>query len=214
MSDAVELARADVLRDIAGQAGGKRHATGQCKHIDLCRGRKARDHCRAAQIDIILDDDVADRNKALLRDRRDGVVGQTAQHFRREEQEMAARVERTHTAQQQQEGEQARAALRDKGRPCNARHAPLEARHKHEVKHHVDDRGQDEQNQRRTAVTHCVKDTGADIIEEQEQQPEHIHAQVERAVGKDVVRRLQRAHDAAGGERADQRQHKRDRRRG
>lgn len=40
----------------------------------------------------------------------------------------------------------------------------------------------------RSAVAHGIEDTRTHVIDKQEQQTEHIHAQIQRAVRKDILR--------------------------
>ena len=209
-ADTVELARADVLCDVARQTGRKRHAAGQRKHIDAVCDRETGDDSRAAQVDVILNDEVADRDEALLRDGGDSVVGQTAQHFGCEQDEMMTGVKGAHAAHEQEEGEHARCALRDKGRPGNACNAPVQYGNEYDVENDVADRGQDEQEQRRPAVAHGVENAGAHVVDEQEQQTEHIHAQIERGVRENIRRGVERTHQTVGADRAEQRQQQRD----
>ena len=208
-ADTVQLACADVLRNEARKAGRERHTAGQREHIDAVCDREARDDRRAAQIDVILNDEVADRNEALLRDGRDGVVGQTAQHFGREQDEMAAGVKAVHAAHEQEKRQNAGRALRDKGRPRNARNAPVQHGNEHDVEDNVADRGNDEQDKRCAAVAHRVENTRADVVDEQEQQTEHVDAQIERSVREDVRRGVERTHQTIRENRAEQRQQER-----
>ncbi len=103
---------------------------------------------------------------------------------------MVAGVKGAHAAHEQEEGEHARCALRDKGRPCNACNAPVQHGNEYDVEDDVADRGQDEQEQRRPAVAHGVEDAGAHVVDEQEQQTEHIDAQIERGVRENIRRVL------------------------
>ena len=209
-TDAVELARADILCNIAGQTRGERHTAGQRKLVDAVCRREARDDRRAAQVDVILNEYIAHRHKALLGDGRHGVVGQAAQHFGREQHEVVARIKRTHAAQQQHECQHTGCALRDKGRPRNTGDTPLEPGDEHKVQDNVAHRGQHQQDERRAAVTHGVEDTRTHVVDEQEQQAEYIYAQIQRAVREDVLRRRERIHDAVRADSADERQQQRD----
>ena len=213
-TDAVQLAGADILRNIAGQAGRERHAAGQRKLVDAVCRRESRDNGRTAQVDVILDDHIADRYKALLCDGRHGVVSQAAQHFGREQHEMVARIKRTHTAQQQHKRQNTGRTLRNKRRPCNTGNAPVQTGNKYHIQNDIADRGQHKQDQRRSAVAHGIEDTRTHVIDKQEQQTEHIHAQIQRAVRKDILRRGQRVHDAVRTDGSDQRQQQRYRRGG
>jgi len=119
-------------------------------------------------------------------------------------------VKGAHAAHEQEEGEHARCALRDKGRPGNACNAPVQYGNEYDVENDVADRGQDEQEQRRPAVAHGVENAGAHVVDEQEQQTEHIHAQIERGVRENIRRGVERTHQTVGADRAEQRQQQRD----
>ena len=90
----------------------------------------------------------------------------------------------------------------------------MQTGNKYHIQNDIADRGQHKQDQRRSAVAHGIEDTRTHVIDKQEQQTKHIHAQIQRTIRKDILRRGQRVHDAVRTDGSDQRQQQRYRRGG
>lgn len=193
-ADTVQPVRPVILRNIVRQPRRTGTHARRTKNQEFEPRRKpVRDAdplFRRDLVDLDLDHEVPDRNKAVLQ--HDGQREQQHKFEQRPRKDgrLLLGAQPHDTAQHQHERKEARRTLRYEGRPRHARNAP---RLHHEIiEHDVRDGGRDEEQERRAAVAQGGKNAGTEIVQHQERHAEIIDVEVDDALFKRCGRRSHR----------------------
>ena len=131
--DAIIFAGPEVLRRIVGNTVAER-GKGRDNHVvELHRRRVACHDGRAEAVDDALDDDVADGNKALLQDARNGDDREPSKMVPREDLYFSFRRDFRKAAEDDHKRQHAADSLAQKRRPGNTGNAHVERRNKQNI---------------------------------------------------------------------------------
>ena len=134
VADAAELSRAEILCGEIGNTVAERRQRSDDQIIELDRRRIARCHGRAEIVDDALNDDIADRDKALLQNTRNCDHRDPAEQIQREQRRIALRPDPLKPPDHDRHRQQTADALTDKGRPRDTRYAHAKRRHKEDIR--------------------------------------------------------------------------------
>ena len=201
-----QLARAQILGSIVGNAvadGGKR---GDDQIVQLHRSGIARHNVRAEAVNDALDQDIAHGDEALLQNAGDGDDHEPPQQLPGKQYHLPLAGQLLQPADDHGHRQHAADALAQEGRPGHACHAHFEGRDKQNVHGDVAQGGHRQEDKGRPAVSQGGENARGNVIEKYEGQTPDVDIQIQRRVGEHFLRGVDQRQQAVAAENAHQHQ--------